>query len=276
MANNNHYWVDKEQRAKRAQDHTNLMSRLYGSYIDQSISKSVIYRSGNFREEIEKNGKWPEMIVENVDTVTAILNQQDSPKLAALNFASYKNPGGMFLKGSRAQEECLCHESFLYNVLVARQDYYDWNNEFKNKALYLNRAIYSPNIFFYRTGNNIETKMRFCDVITCAAPNYTAASKYQNVTKTENSKELDSRIKFVLDIASDQNVETLILGAFGCGVFGQDPIEVAKLFKKHLEGRNFNKVIFAVPGYDANFTAFNAVYGKRRSIWILRNCPYAN
>jgi len=181
--------------------------------------------------------------------------------MAVLNFASYKNPGGMFLNGSKAQEECLCHESFLYNVLEQfRGDYYDWNNQHKNKALYLNRALYSYNIIFEKDGIS-----KVCDVITCACPNKSAAQKYQNVSDEENLRVLKSRIKYVLDIAVENNVGTLILGAYGCGVFGQDAREVAQIFKDYLETTYncFDKVVFAVPeGRDGNYDKFVEVFTK--------------
>ena len=86
--------------------------------------------------------------VVDMDSVSAIFQYAEN-NTAVLNFASYKNPGGMFVNGSKAQEECLCHESFLYNVLKENQNYYNWNNQHKNRALYLNRALYSPNIKFF-------------------------------------------------------------------------------------------------------------------------------
>ena len=47
------------------------------------------------------------------------LFDEEKESICALNFASYKNPGGKFMDGSSAQEECLCHESILYEVLSA-------------------------------------------------------------------------------------------------------------------------------------------------------------
>ena len=117
----------------------------------------------------------------------------------------------MFQEGSRAQEEGLCHSP-----------YYEWNKAHKNKALYLNRTLYSPDILFSDGWRNC-----FCDVITCAAPNKSAAQKYRRVSDVENLEALKSRIRFVLSIAKHQDVDTFILGAFGCGVFGQQAQEVA-------------------------------------------------
>lgn len=106
-----------------------------------------------------------------------------------------------------------------------------------------------------------------CDVITCAAPNYTAAKKYCNVSREENRNALLSRIAFVRDIAEENGVETLILGAFGCGVFGQDPYEVAKIFFETLYQSSVKKVVYAIPA-GVNLDAFrhewNIFYANRR------------
>ena len=183
-----------------------------------------------------------------------------NPSSAVLNFSAYKNPGGMFINGSKAQEECLCHESFLYNVLKEFQlEFYDWNSRHKNKALYLNRGLFSKGVWFFRGDSHVE-----CCVITCAAPNKSAAQKYQNVSEKENIEVLQSRIKFVLDMAKVNNVDTLILGAYGCGVFGQSPTEVAEIFRECLNTSHkncFSKVIFAIPkGRDNNLQAFEKVF----------------
>ena len=133
-------------------------------------------------------------------------------------------------------------------------DFYEWNNAHKNKALYLNCGLYSPNIAFFK-----DEAMVFCDVITCAAPNKSAAQKYCNVSDEENYDTLKSRIQFVLDIAADNQVDTLILGAYGCGVFGQNPKEVSEIFKEYLTTSHtcFKKVVFAIPDEkDGNYKMF--------------------
>lgn len=211
MAYIKEYWNNKEARAEQAKKHTKEMEKLYGDKIKESIRDTIIYGT-NFVSNKEHFCDM-DIVIEDLDSVSAIMKYSTGRKMAVLNFSSYKNPGGMFINGSKAQEECLCHESFLYNVLSKLvEQFYDWNNQHKNKALYLNRGLYSPNIIFNRDGKIVS-----CDVITCAAPNKSTAQKYQNVSDEENTKVLRSRIKYVLDIAKDNYVDTLILGAYGCG-----------------------------------------------------------
>ena len=254
-------WENKKERAQIAYNHTREMEERFHNEILNSINNSIIYTNEVVINPIVLSTNHCRISLLDMDSVSAIINDYDpNIKTAVLNFASYKEPGGMFLQGSRAQEECLCHESFLYNVLNNfRLEYYDWNNYNKNRGLYKNRAIYSPDIIFER-GNNIAK----CDVITCAAPNKNTAMKYQGVSEEVNNIELYSRIKFILDIASDKKVKRLILGAFGCGVFGQDPYIVAKYFKELLyDGYmyNFTEIIFAIPntGRDINYDTFMGV-----------------
>ena len=89
------------------------------------------------------------------------------------------------------------------------------------------------------------------DVLTCAAPNYYGAGR-QGISYEENTKALASRIKFMYDVAEDNSVDTLILGAWGCGVFRQDAYIVAELLINEAVGRSFSQVIFAVPNNNRN------------------------
>ena len=174
-----------------------------------------------------------------------------------LNFASFTRPGGGFIKGSIAQEEALCHVSNLYNILLTFKDEYDknYNKPGYNSGLYDNWAIYSPDVYF-----NIDGVTRFANVITCAAPNYSVYKTKSNNINLYNYI-LHSRIKYILDIARDNNQENLILGAFGCGVFGNDPHTVARYFKETLENHKFKNVIFAIPdSSNGNYEAFKKVF----------------
>ena len=259
MSNIGHYWKDKEERKEIARKHTNEMERKCAANIMKSENNTKVY-SIDFECNKTNNGCNTKIVLEDMDSVTAI-HAHTFNKTAVLNFASYKHPGGMFINGSKAQEECLCHESFLYNVLSRFSErYYDWNNAHKNKSLYLNRALYTPDVLFFR-GDEVT----ICDVITCAAPNKTSAQKYGHVTDRDNTEALRDRIRYVLDIARENNVNTLILGAYGCGVFGQSPTEVASIFKEYLTTTHkcFTKVVFAIPeGKDNNLKAFMDVWKK--------------
>ena len=246
----------KEKRAEEARQHTEYMSKKYKVEIENSVKLTKLYnKNAIINDNRYKEGNVKIQIVDE-DSVTALFNHYDK-KTCVLNFASYRHPGGNFINGSRAQEESLCLESFLYNVLVEFQSFYAWNNKHINNSLYLNRALYSPKVVFEH--NNMSHKF---DVLTCASPNLSAARK--KITEDENTKELENRIKFIVDILLANNVETAILGAFGCGVFGQNPIEVATIFEKIISKYCLNKkmkIVFAIPqGNNDNLISFQKVF----------------
>ena len=96
-------------------------------------------------------------------------------------------------------------KSFLYNVLIEfDKTFCEENRNSRTNSLYANRALYSPDVIFFK-----DDKSSLADVLTCAAPNCSNS----NVSKSDNSNALKKRIEFVLDIASNKNVNTLILGA---------------------------------------------------------------
>ena len=277
MGYNGHYFEGKYERAKKAIAHSRMVDTHFKWQTQSSINSTKVYSPDSEFKNKSSRQTETKFILDPIGTVEAI-HKYFNPeyRMAALNFASYKNPGGMFMNGSKAQEECLCHESNLYNILFAFNDsYYKWNNANKNKALYLNRALYTPEVVFMGSladGNLLHQHETPCDIITCAAPNYAAAHRYQGVQKQENLAVLRDRIGFVLDIAVDNQVDTLILGAFGCGVFGQDPVDTAIIFKEKLlttHRNKFEQVIFAIPpsnGHENNLHYFQSIFGGTAEI----------
>lgn len=261
MENRNaRYWDDKAARSIEAKKHLDYVSSKYADNINVQIANTVLYDARDLQISTEMDN--PRKFFLPVDTVTAIFITKRSVsvgKVAALNFASFKNPGGMFLKGSKAQEECLCMNSTLYPVLDSFRDtYYEPNKKLLNRALYTDRALYTPDVIFESKELTVKA-----DIITCAAPNKYAAQKYQNVSDEENEKALRNRLLFIRDIVIDQGVDTLILGAFGCGVFGQNTQQVADLMDEIFGTAPIKNIVCAVPGQDKTANTFAMKFSKQ-------------
>ena len=251
------YWAKKNEMSSKAKQHAAEMERLYGTEIQECADMSQIY-TGMVNVDLNASDTWNTTIVLEESYSVDSVRKHSSRKACVLNFASYKEPGGMFLQGSTAQEESLCHASILYNVLHRLQQYYDTNKEKLNRSLYTNRAIYTPEVTFVKEGGSYKA-----DVLTCAAPNKTSAQKYCRVSDFENNKVLRERIDFMLSVAALNRPEVLILGAYGCGVFGQDPTEVATIFKDLIKNKYaniFKMVVFAIPDMNSeNYKAFRNI-----------------
>jgi len=196
------------------------------------------------------------------------LSSADSGHLACLNFASAKNPGGGFLSGAQAQEEALSRASALYPCLLTATEYYSRNRANKS-ALYLDNVIYSPLVPFFRDdlGELIE-EPKLCSVLTAPAPNAGAIAQNEPHNLDKVAPTLLRRAEWVLSVAANYDLDTLILGAWGCGVFRNDPEMVASTFKTLLCAPGeyagvYKKVVFAVfdPSREQpNLSAFTRVF----------------
>lgn len=249
----------KQNRADTAYKHTELMKTLYDNDIQTSINQTHLFKNTSFTNGTI-NDKKISVDVIKMTTDAAIYKYGDD--CCALNFASYKYPGGGFIKGAMAQEEALCHVSTLFNVISSSkfEKEYEYNRHHLNNSLYSNWALYSPNIVFIND-NEYET---WCNIITCPSPNLKSYIENYNGQFDNNYKNiLKSRLKYILDIAQYMHEHTLILGAFGCGVFGNDPNVVASLFKELLNSGyyTFTKVIFAIPD-DKNYIPFKNIFNN--------------
>lgn len=251
----------------RAHEQYKLMNNYYRKEIKTCVEKTRVYREKvEGIDERVGQGKFNRVQrLEDCGTYDAIMScTKAQGRVAALNFASFKNPGGGFMNGSTAQEEMLCHDSFLYNVLEKETDFYEENRKDVNKGMYYNAALYSPDVTFVEADAHGIKREKACDIITCAAPNWSAASK-NHVSISECNKALRERIEFILDVAQANHVDTLILGAFGCGVFRNDPRVVVETFEETLNKEKYTirEVIYAVPNKKSdNYKAFEAYLSK--------------
>jgi uncharacterized protein (TIGR02452 family) len=172
-------------------------------------------------------------------------------QIGCLNFASAKNPGGGFLTGAQAQEEALAGASALYPCLQAAPEYYE-RNRANRSAIYLDLVIFSPLVPFFRNdAGALLEKPVLASVITAPAPNRGAVlqNERQNLQLVERA--LRRRAEMILHIAQARRMDRLVLGAWGCGVFRNDPAQVASIFVELIKppGRFagvFRDVLFSV------------------------------
>ncbi|MCO5997039.1 TIGR02452 family protein [Actinoallomurus rhizosphaericola] len=190
-------------------------------------------------------------------------------RIAVLNFASARNPGGGYLGGARAQEEDLCRHSLLYPCLLRAPEYYEAHRASRD-LLYSDRVIWSPDVPVHR-GNDGELLPAPYPVsfLTCPAPNTGEALRRDPAVADRIPAVLRARARRVLSVAAHHGARRLVLGAWGCGVFRNDPRQVAEAFHAHLAAGGdyadvFDHVVFAVwdrnpePANRAAFTAYFA------------------
>ena len=207
----------------------------------------------------------PTVTVVDQDSVAAVIERgrgiASACDLAVLDFASFTYPGGAYLRGSMAQEEALCAESFLYNALGQFKGWYAENRRRNvNCELYRDRGLVVPAVRFTRGKLHA-----YADVLVVAAPNARRAREDYGVSDAALDAALRDRVRFVLALADETGREKLVLGAFGCGVFGWDAERVAEAFRAELArgGHVAREVVFAVPSsrHDDNLATFQHVLG---------------
>ncbi|MBT2452708.1 TIGR02452 family protein [Streptomyces sp. ISL-43] len=169
--------------------------------------------------------------------------------VAVLNFASARNPGGGYVRGAKAQEEALCRASALYETLLEAPEYYEVHRA-EVSTFYTDRVIHSPGVPVFRDdrGNLLDTPFR-AGFLTSPAPNAGTIRRQEPERVPEIPAALVRRAELVLEVAALHGYRGLVLGAWGCGVFQNDPAQVAQAFRGLLAGRFegvFERVVFGI------------------------------
>lgn len=252
------YWAQRKKYARKASKWVDYIKQNYADEIDQCIMGTTVVDGDIMLSVRMPESTDPKYSLVQCTTVNAIkkLPEGRHDNVMVLNFGSYKEPGGKFLAGSYAQEETLCHNSILYPVLEASDEYYEYNRDHMNRGMYGNRALYSRDVVFFP-----DTRPTTCNVLTCSAPNNNVSLTYHRFTQQDNKAALEWRIIFICEFIKRnvQYFDSVILGAFGCGVFRQDPKIVATFFKKYLKNCGLKHVVFAIPDNE-NMSAFRSVF----------------
>lgn len=181
--------------------------------------------------------------------ITRLLADGNGP-VAVLNFASAKNPGGGFLNGSQAQEESLARSSALYSSLLQAWEFYE-RHRASPSLLYSDAMIWSPDCPIFRDDEGtLLDEPQLVSFITSPAPNAGATAENRPEELVQIPEVFRRRSEYVLALAVAKGCRRLVLGAWGCGVFRNDPAVVAAAFVDHLRngalsGR-FERVVFSV------------------------------
>lgn len=232
--------------------------------------------------------------VDTVITITgnrsyqaAMKLHKDDPnsKIAVVNFANAYNPGGGVKKGSSAQEECLCRTSTLYPLIhriSLSNTFYKHNISHQTKsgsAKATDSLIYTEGVIICKTDEELPKRMPkedwvTVDVISAAAPDLRTKSNPHaplvgNGTYMSDAELFGYHIKramHILTVAAARGADTLVLGAFGCGAFENNPEVVARAYKIALQEfpKVFKRIEFAVycpPGGSTNYDVFKKVLG---------------
>ena len=243
---------------QHAEDHCLLITPDEAKEILEIYQAKVQANQANQVENMEKVRRdekaaphAPKQHVVNQAAVEVIteLYQAGIENIGVLNFASAKNPGGGFLNGAMAQEESLAASSGLYGTQLRQPKYYEANRACKS-MMYTHHAIYSPDVVFFRDGKfELLPNPVFASVLTLPAVNYG-----QVILKGEDKDQAEivmkERMALSLALFAKQGHRTLVLGAYGCGVFRNDPVQVAQWWKELIEdegyGSYFDEIIYAV------------------------------
>ena len=184
----------------------------------------------------EKGNKEQNIRVVTAGSVSAIEGVVAGRRVAALNFADALTPGGLIWEGETTQEEDLCRCSNLYPCISQDKvfdNYYGYNRSLEND-IYSDRLIYSSDVLFFKDETywclSIPVK---CDVITCPAP-----------VECNDINIFKQRIKSIIGAAYKAGVDRLILGKWGTGSFGNDPVLVATAFKEVLDEYKLFDVVY--------------------------------
>lgn len=169
--------------------------------------------------------------------------------VGVLNFASAKWPCGGFLGGSMAQEECLAYCSDLYiQQWPQAEEYYKLHRE--NSNPFYTHTMFVNNVTFFRNEDfDLIKDYTECKVLTSAAVNLGVAKSHGKSIKEANNI-MKARMRKILKVFIDCNCKNIILGAFGCGVFGNSAEDVAKFWKELLIDEEyqyyFDNICFSV------------------------------
>lgn len=253
--------------------------------IRQSIgSQQLILEDDEFLEIDKKKYDAPTQLIVSKKRSFEAASAYKDQNVCVHNFASSSNPGGGVTRGANAQEECLCRCSSLYFCLNTPEM---WNGFYKphrtaRNPIHNDDIIYTPDVVVFKTDTAFprlmdEAEWYHVNVVTCAAPNLRERPSNLfntgdgNIAVRISNEELkrihEKRLRRIMDLAVMNGNEVVILGAFGCGAFANNPEVVAQAAKNVISEYTyaFKTIEFAVycnPRDERNYKIFNRIISE--------------
>lgn len=302
------YFKDRKANIEKAIKHTKEMDERFFAFTKSSSERADFFRQlpGDILTKCTglKCRERPEILMTCKSTTDVVLDNSTNSlysNITVLDFADYLKPGGMFMEGSMAQEESICHKSNLYNILTYGDqfsEHFGDNHKIFDQSgnhAYSDACVMIPSVIF-ADDKNRQKRRTVADVIVLAAPNKRHLDT-DNLTESYFDYVLRKRIEMIFKasymfykkrgiITEDEHVsfgkseafnlfmfddngsnikQTLVLGAFGCGVFRNDPRRVAEIMIDCISkgyANMYDRVIFAIPpGF--NHDVFSRVIESR-------------
>lgn len=228
----------------------------YKEKIDNSIRNTVKY--SDVRNLVHKNPKLSHTCIVEVlqeDTVDAgYFLQHEGYNPMILNMASNTTPGGGWRNGAVAQEESLFYRSLYYLSLEDPWKLNDKSEKFYPLQMY--SCIYSPDIFFFRTKQREGYKLlpyNQCCFLSCLAVSAIRNPRLRKdgTMRPSDVKKMKEKIRGIFKVALKHEHDSVVLGALGCGAYGNDPKEIARIFAEVIPEfqDSFSRITFAIIDY---------------------------
>jgi uncharacterized protein (TIGR02452 family) len=240
--------MKQSRRIEIAKDTLEVLEKgFYHNNLDEKVDINLLQKTAVDNTRLYKPEELSEMLasykkVNNFQTHFEVANEttldaarrlirDGIEEVLCLNFASAKNPGGGFLGGAIAQEECIARATGLYPCLLEAMEYYEYHRKL-NTCLYSDHMIYSPNVPIIKDeGGNVLDEVVCTTIITSPAVNAGVIRRNETGKIDMIIPAMKARIEKLLTLCLYRQHTTLVLGAWGCGVFQNDPEEIAELFR---------------------------------------------
>ncbi|MDR1013427.1 MAG: TIGR02452 family protein [Coriobacteriales bacterium] len=240
-----------------------------GQAVAQSIRSTTVFSTEEIKaveNDVRRDTVYTVKALSTLDGA-AWLRRQTGRVPTILNFASARRPGGGFENGAMAQEEDIAYRSSLYASLRSRSEYYRESLDDLREGLYFDKAVFTPGMVVIRDADYRLVDPWDCHCVSAPAPNRGAALRNGTSEATVRAAML-RRIQLVLAVMAQTGASDIVLGAYGCGVFKNDPNCVAEQFHAVLVGQcqgiRFQHVLFAVPNQcSPNHQAFAQRFARQ-------------